>query len=98
MKKKIPSSRLQQNKYKLCQGTQQSPQKQPERRNSASNHWEFHGDVSRHGQSKHTKGTSEIPRRKNKEYESTHRQISELKGTLNKHQSETENTINIKIN
>jgi NAD(P)H-dependent FMN reductase len=31
---------------------------------------------------------------KNKDYEKTQKQISELKGALNKHQSETENTIN----
>jgi cell division protein FtsX len=31
---------------------------------------------------------------KNKEYEKTQKQINELIGALNKHQSETENTIN----
>jgi Skp family chaperone for outer membrane proteins len=31
---------------------------------------------------------------KNKEYEKTQKQINELTGALNKHQSETENTIN----
>jgi uncharacterized protein involved in exopolysaccharide biosynthesis len=31
---------------------------------------------------------------KNKEYEKTQKQISELIGALNKYQSETENTIN----
>jgi chromosome segregation ATPase len=35
---------------------------------------------------------------KNKEYEKTQKQISELIGGLNKYQSETENTINRKIN
>jgi hypothetical protein len=35
---------------------------------------------------------------KNKEYEKTQKQISELIGGLNKYQSETENTINIEIN
>jgi uncharacterized protein involved in exopolysaccharide biosynthesis len=30
---------------------------------------------------------------KNKEYEKTQKQINELRGALNKHQSETENTI-----
>jgi phosphopentomutase len=48
MKKMIPSSRLQQNKDKLYQGIQQSPQEQSEWRNPASNHWEFYGDVTRH--------------------------------------------------
>jgi polyhydroxyalkanoate synthesis regulator phasin len=35
---------------------------------------------------------------KNKEHEKTQKQINELRGTLNKHQSETEDTINRKIN
>jgi uncharacterized protein Yka (UPF0111/DUF47 family) len=35
---------------------------------------------------------------KNKEYEKTEKQINELIGALNKHQSETENTIHRKIN
>jgi gas vesicle protein len=35
---------------------------------------------------------------KNKEYEKTQRQINELGGALNRHQSETENTINREIN
>jgi molecular chaperone DnaK (HSP70) len=35
---------------------------------------------------------------KNKEYEKTQKQINELKGAVNKHQSETENTINRAIN
>jgi cell division protein FtsX len=35
---------------------------------------------------------------KNKEYEKTQKQISELIGALNEHQSETENTINREIN
>jgi uncharacterized protein involved in exopolysaccharide biosynthesis len=35
---------------------------------------------------------------KNKEYEMTQKQINELIGALNKHQSETENTINREIN
>jgi hypothetical protein len=34
---------------------------------------------------------------KNKEYENTKKQINELIGALNKHQSETENNINTKI-
>jgi hypothetical protein len=33
-----------------------------------------------------------------KEYEKTQKRISEIRGTLNKHQSETENTINRQIN
>jgi ABC-type transporter Mla subunit MlaD len=35
---------------------------------------------------------------KNKDYEKTQKQINELIGTLNKYQSETENTINREIN
>jgi uncharacterized protein Yka (UPF0111/DUF47 family) len=35
---------------------------------------------------------------KNKEYKKTQKQINELIGPLNKHQSETENTINREIN
>jgi uncharacterized protein Yka (UPF0111/DUF47 family) len=35
---------------------------------------------------------------KNKEYEKTQKQINELIGALNKHQSETWNTINTEIN
>jgi hypothetical protein len=35
---------------------------------------------------------------KNKEYEKTQKQINELTGALNKHQSETESTINRDIN
>jgi molecular chaperone DnaK (HSP70) len=35
---------------------------------------------------------------KNKEYEKTQKQINELIGALNKHQSETENTISREIN
>jgi hypothetical protein len=35
---------------------------------------------------------------KNKEYEKTQRQINELLGVLNKHESETENIINREIN
>jgi ElaB/YqjD/DUF883 family membrane-anchored ribosome-binding protein len=35
---------------------------------------------------------------KNKEHEKTQKQINELRGTLNKHQSETENTIPREIN
>jgi cell division protein FtsX len=35
---------------------------------------------------------------KNKEYRKKQKQISELIGALNKHQSETENTINREIN
>jgi hypothetical protein len=39
------------------------PKEQLERRNPASNHWEFHGDVTRHGQPKRTTGTQELRRK-----------------------------------
>jgi uncharacterized protein Yka (UPF0111/DUF47 family) len=42
-------------------------------------------------------GLKKIQDTKNKEYEKTQKQINELKGALNKHQSETENTINREI-
>jgi hypothetical protein len=92
-RKWIPSFRLQQNKVKLCQGTQWRPQGHPERRNPGNNHWEFHGAITRHGQPKCTRGTKKFQDTKNKEYEKTQKQINELVGALNKHQSETENTI-----
>jgi hypothetical protein len=50
-------------KDKLCQRTLRSPQEHPERRNPERNHREFHGVVTRHAQSKHTRGTKEIPKR-----------------------------------
>jgi hypothetical protein len=37
-RKHIPSSRLQQNKDKLCQGTQRKSEEHPEKRNPANNH------------------------------------------------------------
>jgi uncharacterized protein Yka (UPF0111/DUF47 family) len=36
--------------------------------------------------------------KKNKEYEKIQKQVNEIIGALNKHQSETENTINKEIN
>jgi hypothetical protein len=54
--------------------------------------------LDRHGQPKRTRGTHEFQDTKNKEYEKTQKQINELIGTLHKHQSETENTINREIN
>jgi hypothetical protein len=98
MRKQIPRSRLQPNKDKLWQRTQQSPQEHSERRNPASNHWEFHGDITRHGQPKHTKALKKFQDNKNKEYEKTQKQINEIVGALNKHQKETENSINREIN
>jgi hypothetical protein len=60
----MPWSRLQQNKDKLYQGTQRSTQEHPERRNPESNQWEFHRDVTRHGQPKCIGDTQEIPKQK----------------------------------
>jgi hypothetical protein len=62
MKKMDTHSRHQQNKEKWCQGTQWSPQEHPQWTNTASNHWEFHGDITRHAQPKHTRDTQEISR------------------------------------
>jgi hypothetical protein len=62
MKKTDTQNQTQQNKDKLYQGTQGSPQEHSKRRNPASNQREFHGDVIRHGQPTHTGGTEEIPR------------------------------------
>jgi hypothetical protein len=80
-RKQISISRLQQNKDKLYQGTQQSPQEDPERRNSASNQW--------------AGGTKEIPRqqqqktiRENTKTNKWNQRIHEKK-----HQIDTENTI-----
>jgi paraquat-inducible protein B len=39
-----------------------------------------------------------LSRHKNKEYKKTQKQINELKGALNKYQSDKENTINTEIN
>jgi hypothetical protein len=62
MKKTDIQFQTQQNKDKLCQGTQRSPQEHTVRRNSASNHWEYHRHDTIHGQPKRTRGTQEIPR------------------------------------
>jgi hypothetical protein len=80
-------------KIVLYQGTQWSPQEHPERRNTASNQWEFHRDDTRHGQPKCTGGTQEIPgKEKWKIWENT-KQINEIIGALNKHPNERQNTI-----
>jgi hypothetical protein len=61
-RKQIARSRLQQNKDKLCQRIKGSIQEHPERTNPASIPWEFHRDVTRHGQPKCRRDTQEIPR------------------------------------
>jgi hypothetical protein len=38
------------------------PTRIPQRRNTASDHLEFHGDVARFGHPKHARVTQEIPR------------------------------------
>jgi hypothetical protein len=71
-RKHIPRFRLQQNKEKLYQGTQQSPQEHSERTNPAHSQWEFHRNDTRHGQWKCTGDTKEIPRQqKSRTWEST---------------------------
>jgi hypothetical protein len=62
MKKMDNQFYFQQNKDKLHQETQQSPQEHPERSNPISKHQEFHGDVTIHGQPKCTKGAQNVPR------------------------------------
>jgi hypothetical protein len=46
--------------------TQRCPQEYSKRRNLASKHWEFHRDVTRHGQQKHTRGNQEVLRHQKK--------------------------------
>jgi hypothetical protein len=58
----MQSSRPQQNKHKLSQGTQQRTKEHPERRNPARNCREIHGNVTRQSQLKHTGDTQEIPK------------------------------------
>jgi hypothetical protein len=49
---------------KLCQRTQWRPQEHSERRNPASNQWEFYRDDTGYGQPKCTGDTQEILRQK----------------------------------
>jgi hypothetical protein len=75
MKKTDAQIWLQQNKDKLWQRTQGSPQEQPQRRNPASNQsnqWKFYRDDTRYGQPKCTGDTEEILRQqKQRIWEST---------------------------
>jgi hypothetical protein len=64
-----------------------SPREQPERRYPASNHWEFHGDVTRCGQKNVQKAFKKFQDNKNKENEKTQKQINEIIWALNKYQS-----------
>jgi ElaB/YqjD/DUF883 family membrane-anchored ribosome-binding protein len=50
-----------------------------------------------YGQPKCTGDTQKIPIQQDKEYEKTQKQINELIRALNKHHSETKNTINTEI-
>jgi hypothetical protein len=61
MKKTDTRSKLQQNKDILYKGTW-SPQNDSEWRNLVSNQWEFHRNVNKHGQPKHTGDTQEMSR------------------------------------
>jgi uncharacterized protein YlxW (UPF0749 family) len=95
---RIPSSRLQQNKDKQCQGTQQCPQEHPKEeilQVITANFMEILLDMVKQNVQKALKKLQDT---KNKEYEKTQKQINELIRALNKHQSETENTINREIN
>jgi phosphopentomutase len=85
------------NKDKQHQGTQWCPQEHSQRRNPASNHWEFHGDVTDIVNQNVQDALKQFQDTKNKEYEKTQKQIHELRRALNKHQNETENTINREI-
>jgi uncharacterized protein involved in exopolysaccharide biosynthesis len=66
----------------------------PERRNPASNQDMLLDMVNQNLQ----EALKKFQDTKNKEYEKTQKQLNELIGTLNKHQSETESTINREIN
>jgi uncharacterized protein YbbC (DUF1343 family) len=70
----------------------------PERGNPTSNWWEFHRDVTRHGQPKCTGALKKFQDNKNKEHEKTQKQVNEIIEDLKKHQTETETTINREIN
>jgi hypothetical protein len=61
-RKQIFWSRIQQNKDKLCQRNQWSPQEQSKRRNTTGNQWKFYRDDTGYGQPKCTGDTQEIPR------------------------------------
>jgi ribulose bisphosphate carboxylase small subunit len=71
-----------------------NPKEHSERRNPANNHWEFHGNVTRHDQTKVQEALKKFQDTKDKEYQKTQKQINEIIGGLNKHQNETENSIN----
>jgi chromosome segregation ATPase len=90
------SSRLQQNKDKLCQGTNEAHKnnlKEEILQVITENFMEILLDkVNQNIQEALKKFQHD------KEYEKTQKQIYELIGALNKHQSETENTINREIN
>jgi paraquat-inducible protein B len=64
-----------------------------ERRNPTSNQCEFHRDDTGYGHP-----IKKFQNNQNKEYEKTQEQIKETTEALNKHQSETKNTINREIN
>jgi hypothetical protein len=81
---------------RLSQGTQQSPQDHSERRNPGKKPQNFMEILL----DKVNQNIQEALKKfqHDKEYEKTQKQIYELIGALNKHQSETENTINREIN
>jgi replicative superfamily II helicase len=75
-----------------------SPQEHSERRNPASNQWEFYRDDTGYGQTKCTGDTQEIPRKQKYRFEKAQEEIKETIEALYKHQSETKNTVNKEIN
>jgi hypothetical protein len=84
-------------KVKLYQGTQQSPQELPERRNPESNHENFIEMLLDMVNQNVQEALKKFQDNKNKEYETTQKQTNGIIGALSKHQSETENTIYRKI-
>jgi predicted flavoprotein YhiN len=94
----IPCSRVQQNKHKLCQGTQQSPHKTLKEEILQVIPENFIQMLLEMVNQNKQEALKKFQDNKNKEYEKAQKQINELVGALNKHQSERENTINREIN
>jgi hypothetical protein len=83
---------------RLSQGTQQSPQDHSERRNPGKKPQNFMEILLDKVNQNIQEALRKLQDNKNKEYEKTEKQISELIGAINKYQSETENTINRESN
>jgi hypothetical protein len=78
MRKTDTQSRLQQNKYKLYQETNKAHKNTLKEEILQAVNENFIELLPGHGQSKHTKGTQEIPSNKNKEYKKTKKTPHEL--------------------